>query len=98
MTRSVGRGRSADRLLPDFSRTTRISTTIGLINQVIQQKERPNDTPSECYCGAFVTGLFIIAKWISEGRLDGIDEMYLGALIQDIRMIITDYYNYNPEK
>ncbi len=79
----------------NYKGNTRVSSTIALINQVFRQKERPEDTISECYRGAFVAGLYILSKWICENKLTGIDEVYLGEFIQDLRMIITDYYNHN---
>jgi hypothetical protein len=74
---------------------TRVSSTIDLINQVFQQQVRPKDSRSECYRGAFVTGLYILSSWLNKGKLSGIDEIHLGAIIHDLRMIITDYRNYN---
>ena len=76
------------------SRFTRISSTIALINQEFSKEIRPKDTPAECYRGAYVAGLYILAKWICENKLAGVDEIYLGSIIQEIRMIITDFYNH----
>ncbi|MCP4254562.1 MAG: hypothetical protein GY775_14390 [Candidatus Scalindua sp.] len=73
---------------------TRISSTIALINQVFRKEVRPKDTPPECYRGAYVAGLYILAKWICENKLVGVDEIYLGSIIQEIRLIMTDFYNH----
>ncbi len=77
----------------NIARNTRISSTIGLMNKELMLNERPNDTPSECYRGAYVTGLYILARWLYGDRLSGVDEIKLGEMIHDIRKIITDYDN-----
>lgn len=77
---------------------TRVSSTIDLMNHVFRGQVRPWDTKSECYRGAFVTGLYILSNWLIKGKLSGINEIQLGAIIQDLRMIITDYRNYTPEE
>ncbi len=71
---------------------TRVSSTIALINHKFRQKVMPRDHPSECYRGAHVAGLHIFSRWAHENKLSSIDEIHLGAIIQEIRMIITDFY------
>jgi hypothetical protein len=80
----------------NISRNTRISSIIILMNKELMWKERPNDFISEGYRGAYVAGLYILAKWICEGRLSGIDEVNLGVIIHEIRKIITNHDNRKP--
>lgn len=80
----------------NFSRNTRISSIIIFMNKELMWKVRPSDFISEGYRGAYVAGLYILAKWICEGRLSGIDEINLGVIMHEIEKIITNYDNRKP--
>lgn len=68
--------------------TTYVSKIVNHVNAKIIHDYRRNDTKSEIYRGAHVTGLYIIAKWILNGTLRGYDEYYSASLLSDIKDVI----------
>ena len=68
--------------------TTYVSKIVHHINAKMIHNYRRNDTKSEIYRGAHVTGLYIIAKWILNGTLQGYDEYYSASLLSDIKDVV----------
>lgn len=56
--------------------------------------EKFNNSLAQCYRAAFITGLYILSKWVSENddRFVKTDEFCLRKLIKEIELILTDYY------
>ncbi len=72
---------------------TRIPYSIKLLIKVFLEDVRDfNETMAACYRGAFITGLFMILKWIENGKLQSSDEFCFAKLVRDVELIITDNY------
>lgn len=67
---------------------TYVSKIVGHLNNKIGYCRKKNDTRSEIYRGAYVTGLYIISKWILDDTLQKYDEYYTASLLSDIKDVV----------
>ena len=72
----------------NYGIVTYVSKMIGHINNKIKHNYRKNETKSEMYRGAYITGLYIISKWIHGGTLQNYNEWYSASLISDIKDVV----------
>ena len=67
---------------------TYVSKIVAHLNSWIKQEHRRNDTKSEIYRGAHITGLYVISKWITSNTLQKHHEYYSASLLFDIKNVI----------
>lgn len=67
---------------------TYVSKIVAHLNNWIKQERKKNDTKSEIYRGAHITGLYIVSKWITSDVLKKYDEYYSASLLFDIKNVV----------